>query len=591
MLRDENSELKEWWPDLLSEIPSEDPLVEKYITVAEVLDPWGEAGDRRIFTALITPDLIEKVLTYPGGIGVEIKTDYPYPGRPIIPSFSIWGGELAPNGFEPLIYAWESNLNLTLCPDPGFLMTYGLIPRWGTSEGKETIIWDDVAKPCKDVVIAKPTTPYKFLEPCNAEIKILKEYLEDYATSRNMHLVQVMFAQRYGFISANTKKVLDIHGEFYKKFPGRSLEIRRINFNGYELIAKVWLVRRIIIPGRAPIFKETWDYGELIWPGSSMPTTKNSDWSKLPREVYIKDTVLAKYEGHDEFEIIPELGSVSCGGQWSVGYCRRVGRDLIAVELRKLYEGTRFEVIQHWHKHAVKITKEDNLRGQKNIASRTKRIVYSLCQFGEVLSFFRSRIEGTNYSSKGVVGLDSETLDYYGWWQNKEAEAAACHAPTDMSMRDFLQRTEVLSNLVIEGFSEKFLRSTALLMGSEEEELKKFKCIKLLVRIMKLSEVAIESGLKFQEDNGEINERQKSSIYKPEIDILEVMYRLRLLDAHRSGKSNNTIKTALTRLNISASMVTSGWGIALDQLYDLVGSAIENSAEQIRIVTKDNLSI
>ena len=128
------SDLSEWWPELLSEIQSENPLAEEYVTAARVQDPWGEEGYQKIYTALIPPELINDVLKYPGGIGVDINTDYPEPDRQVIPSFRIWGGDLKPEGFEPLIYAWESNLKLVLWPSPGFLMTYGLIPRWGKYE-------------------------------------------------------------------------------------------------------------------------------------------------------------------------------------------------------------------------------------------------------------------------------------------------------------------------------------------------------------------------------------------------------------------------------------------------------------------------
>lgn len=70
-------------------------------------------------------------------------------------------------------------------------------------------------------------------------------------------------------------------------------------------------------------------------------------------EVFVTDTVLAMYEGRPEFQIYPEQGAVSYGSQWSVGYTRRIGRDLIAVELRKLYEGAPPDVVRHWHRHAV----------------------------------------------------------------------------------------------------------------------------------------------------------------------------------------------------------------------------------------------
>lgn len=585
------SDLSEWWPELLSEIQSENPLAEEYVTAARVQDPWGEEGYQKIYTALIPPELINDVLKYPGGIGVDINTDYPEPDRPVIPSFRIWGGDLKPEGFEPLIYAWESNLKRVLWPSPGFLMTYGLIPRWGKYEDEELIHWDDLARPCHNVVTAKPVTQHAFAKPCNSEIKILKEYLEDYVTSRNLHLVQVLYAYRFGFISKNTRQILNTYGEFYEKFPGRALQLRLTDYKGYEVSASVWLVRQIIAPGKAPISEKRWDYEELIWPGIREPVTKNSSWLKLPNEVYIRDTVLAKYEGHDNFEIIPELGSVSCGGQWSVGYCRRAGRDLIAVELRKLYEGVRSEVVKHWHEHAVEVPDKNKLRGQKNIASRTKRIVYSLVQLGGTLSSLHNKIKGTTCSSKDFVSLDRETLDYYGWWKNKEAEKAARHAPLNMNLEEFLKRAKILSNLIVENFSEKHFRKIAEALGSEEEEIKELKSIKLLVRIVELSEIAIESGLKLPRDYDEINGRRQSMTSKPDIEIIGVLNDLRILDAHKAGESNNTIKNALRKLNMTSSMVASGWGIALDQLYDQVGAAIESSANLIIILTTSHFSI
>jgi hypothetical protein len=590
MVRRTAPDLGEWWPDLLSEIPSENPQAGKYLTVAEVLDPWGKGGHRSMYTALIPPNMIKRVLNFPGGIGVEIERNSPDVDRPLVPSFSIWGGNLTPKGFEPLVYAWESNLRLTLCPQAGFLMTYGLIPRWGRSEKEEIIYWDDVARPCNDVVIAKPVTQYQFSEPCNARIEIQKDYLEDYATRRNVYMVQVLFAQRYGPISEDTKQILDTHGEFYKKFPGRSLQIRRISFKDYDLIAKVWLVRQIITPGRKPIHESRWDYGELIWPGCKEIVSANYDWSRLPDEVYIMDTVLAKYEGHDEFEIIPELGAVECGGQWAVGYCRRLGRDLIEVELRKLYEGVPSEVVKHWHKYAVEIKNPHELMGQANIASRTKRIIYSYCYLGEALSYLFYKLTGRLCSCKDLIKLDLQELKYHGWWKDVDAEKASHHAPANMTMESFLQRAGILYKLVVERLSERFLRDILLSMGSSDTELKDSKSIKLLCRIEELCKVAESSGLKFLTSNNEINARRKSNTIESDLAILEVLNSFRLLEAHRSNESKSKIKSLLGKLNISARLVDSGWGIVLDKLYDSIAKALEKTAELIRTIVSENIS-
>ena len=63
--------------------------------------------------------------------------------------------------------------------------------------------------------------------------------------------------------------------------------------------------------------------------------------------------MLADYEGRADFSVVPETGAVYFGTRWRVGYCRRVGRNLIELALKKLYEGVPVAVTRHWHKFAV----------------------------------------------------------------------------------------------------------------------------------------------------------------------------------------------------------------------------------------------
>ncbi len=89
----------------------------------------------------------------------------------------------------------------------------------------------------------------------------------------------------------------------------------------------------------------------------------------------MRDEVLLEYENRPDFTVYPESGAVSYGNWWSVGYCNRVGRNHIAIELRKLYEGTPLYVVEHFHKYAVpEAAAKADLRmyGTRNIGLRQR---------------------------------------------------------------------------------------------------------------------------------------------------------------------------------------------------------------------------
>ncbi len=75
---------------------------------------------------------------------------------------------------------------------------------------------------------------------------------------------------------------------------------------------------------------------------------------EMPFEyIYVSDEVLSKYESDDDYEVYPKSGSVSYGNQWSVTYCERIGRNAIKIEIKKLYEGNSYEVIDYWNKFSI----------------------------------------------------------------------------------------------------------------------------------------------------------------------------------------------------------------------------------------------
>lgn len=123
----------------------------------------------------------------------------------------------------------------------------------------------------------------------------------------------------------------------------------------------------------------------LAWPGIDKPVTNSvarglgtSDY------IYVNDAVLANFEGRPEFIIHPESGLVSHGTQWSVGNCIRIGRDLIRLELKKLYEQAPPEIIRHWHDFAVApvpMSAYPAILDQPNIATRAKDLTFAVVSF------------------------------------------------------------------------------------------------------------------------------------------------------------------------------------------------------------------
>src|SRR5262245_33252573 len=86
------------------------------------------------------------------------------------------------------------------------------------------------------------------------------------------------------------------------------------------------------------------------------------------------------------FRLTPKTGSVSFGTQWSVDYCDRVGRNLIQLEIKKLYEGAPAHVTRHWNDFAVEPPSEKALlaaRTQRNIGVRAEEVTYAVVSMGE----------------------------------------------------------------------------------------------------------------------------------------------------------------------------------------------------------------
>ena len=79
---------------------------------------------------------------------------------------------------------------------------------------------------------------------------------------------------------------------------------------------------------------------------------------------------------------------MSFGTQWSVGFCDRIGRDLIRLELKKLYEGAPPQTTRDWHRHAVappSDTALERMANERSVGIRAHELVFAVVALGESL--------------------------------------------------------------------------------------------------------------------------------------------------------------------------------------------------------------
>lgn len=460
-------------------------------------------------------------------------------------------------------------------------MTYALMPR--NCESGE-VLWDDPRNGVFDVVKVEPPSEYRFKLIRGARVLIRREYLQDYATVRDMSMIQTYYVANSDDSPdpVSTRLAKEKCGHLLR-LPQRAVDIRFDARDRELVLAQVWGSRHLLAPAHAPV-SDNRDYGVLHWPGyGAIDGSAGISPQGSPLTlgyVYVRDSVLGEYEGRPGFEITPESGAVSCRGQWSVSFTQRVGRDLIQVELKKLYEGNPPTVVKTWHKYAVDAPDLDGLaalRSQPNIARRAKAVVYAVVRLGEVLAGIASEVTDTPRTACDLVKLERARLEHEGWWSSEAVEPITRHVPIAMMKGDFMSRCVDLYKVVGECLSEKILRQTLISLGIDKEDIKDLRSLRLLERLVQLAGTAERTGLDLVSQGQEVEARRKESPPSTPVTVLIHLCELRNSKSHR-GRS---AKQALKDLGICIQKTTPGWGEALDTIYDGTAQALLGIADAL----------
>lgn len=566
---------EDWWPDMLRHLAAPDPWADEMITAAELVgyDDPGTPGQRIMWTALARPEDLARLDGNLRAFHHEVEsTGRPGPGA---------AGELEPRFHvsaytedhrfesEPLVLGWTANNKTALMLDPRFAMTYGLMPR-ALADG--SIRWDDPAAPEFDVAIVEPPSVYKDLRVSGARALVNRRHLQDYLTLRGMHLVQVYYETRSAIRDDAIDDALAGERRRVERLADREIDAWKNRDGTYG--AQVWGARIVAGPGGLPVTVDDLDQVGLDWPGRAGAVTREDarklrvhDW------VYVSDRVLGAYEGRSDFQVHPESGGVSFGGQWSVGHCGRLGRDVIRVELKRLYEGAPDRVIRHWHAHALAPRPEFEdgaIFRMPNVATRARKIVHRLSDIGELLSALTDTLGLPARSAAALVGLDRAQLDYEGWWAGPSVEPVARHVPVDMPRDTFLDRCLDLDKLVVEALSERFLRPMVRAIAPPPDDIDRFRGLKLLDRLTCLAQVANAGGLDLATSGEEVAARYHREGTDPPQPLLRlfVLSDLRQIKGHRKQEVDARIEAALARLGIDVREAVGGWGTVADRIYD-----------------------
>ena len=390
-------------------------------------------------------------------------------------------------------------------------MTYGLVPRIVNAADVPEMRWDDPSFPQRDVVVARPVSSYRFPAYTGAHITVKREYLQDYSTIRGRALVQVYYVQRAGPPTEEITSLLGDNEVAELRLPGRLVDLRLVAGPGGTTLAlaQVWGVRPLLEPGNAPVSAGRDDFGALSWPGIAEAVTEESARTlSLLQPAYVTDDVLESYEGWPEYSIHPESGSVSYGNQWGISYTRRVGRNLIEVEIKKLYEGNHAGTVRHWHQHAVQPPVDIScLRSEANVGTRARRIVYGLTNLGRVMAELYVRVLGQPVSSANIVGLDIGDLEYRRWWTVEGVEPITRHISLKLNEGSFLSRCGDLYSFVAERLSERRLRRLLESLGVPQPFIEDFRGLKLLEHLLLLVRMSSSTGLDLKTSGVLLHER------------------------------------------------------------------------------------
>jgi hypothetical protein len=188
---------------------------------------------------------------------------------------------------------------------------------------------------------------------------------------------------------------------------------------------------------------------------------------------------------------------------------------------------------------------------------------------------------GLVFTQQDIGQFDSAQVAYHGWWTLPEFKALGHVALETMPLIDLLDRSKEIFNL-LQRWQKAPLLQIAVTLGLKRADVKELQSLKLVAAICQVAQLAVDSGLDLVEDKNSLVPQWDPKV---ELDPLKPLFKLnglRIADAHSlTGTTSPDLQQALNAFGIDTKQYVSGWGSALDKIYDKVIASLADSRKLI----------
>ncbi|EGR2554667.1 hypothetical protein DX887_02640 [Vibrio alginolyticus] len=581
-------------------LPEPFPLPEESLPIRlrELLKPVGNSPDLRVEVACMQESdaygpnaehlhLQMAVVPEQNYTSIEVLSE----ASNGVVTFSVPAGDVkgCSTGFTPsisghdyIVASWGDGSFYTFSLSEKVWMTLGLTPRC-IGNDKQRLVYDALNAPEFDIVDGEVSTEYQWHLKRNVCWKMSNEYLRRYLWLREAIGVRVLYYKVQLEDSPSLRESMNgsTHVVLKPTSGPQWYELDLSEHNG-GILLQLWASVEAVRPQLC----EELDAEALIWSEGDKPMTfARANTIRDNRCVYLDDRFLEKYEQNSFYDTTPVrmygrwYCSPSYKGQWSFTECRRIGRNLIRVEMRDLYKPKPGREIVHAHRYMVNPDVVEKLDlSEEHIAIKVDKLLLALLRVGDGLSALGERV-GQLYSSEELIGFDKLELDANGWLHYPALSRLAQVAPLNMTQQLFLSRCKNIHE-ILQKIPNAFLKSLLRHAGCSGAEIKDFGSLKLLQSLLNILEslnTEHETIDCFKSDNAPTNWNERNEKLAP----LFLNNELRIADAHDAIKK---CINALQDLGFDTASLSVGYGGALDFVLDEISRAISHVADQLELL-------
>ena len=311
----------------------------------------------------------------------------------------------------------------------------------------------------------------------------------------------------------------------------------------------------------------------IEWPGVEGLVTEGRIDKDFQTTVILDDKFLERYEQNGLYLVAPSRdhdGVWSCfptyKAQWMF-VCHRVGRNMVKVRLKSLYEGVprAMPAREVLHVRQFALSPEDITHldmNEEHIVAKTQRLLDQMLALGDNLSSLGVAV-GIQKRAEDIAGFSKAALRGNGWDSYPELVRLAHVAPLDMSQQVFLSRCKSLHE-IWQRIPAGFLRQFLIKAGCPGKAVKSLGSLKLLQGLLNI----LQSLNANQDAPDSFPSEDEPETWKEQNDAMTPLFlnnELRNADAHdKPGK----IVRILENLDVDTASLNDGYGRALDAVYD-----------------------